>query len=124
MRPGGRPVDRPSRHRSSLLDLCRARPVVRAISWNQVAFVLPALLSVALFAVTSYLAQRFDEGSPLTHSVDPYLTIWLSISAGVIVVAAWAIAAAVKVGPSATRRHSRRRKARERMSRQPLGGRA
>jgi hypothetical protein len=36
-------------------------------------------LGVGLFILSHYLSARFDQGTPITHSVNEYLAVWLSI---------------------------------------------
>lgn len=52
-----------------------------------------ALLGVGLFLLSSYLSTRFDRGTPVSHSVDPFLTVWLSLVDLTVVLAAWVVAA-------------------------------
>jgi hypothetical protein len=36
-------------------------------------------LGLSLFILSNYLSARFDQGTPVTHSVNEYLAVWLSI---------------------------------------------
>ena len=69
-----------------------SEPVSRRVDyWTK--FGAAALGGVILFLVGRYLTTRFDLGSPVTHAVDPYLTIGLSLLALTGTSALWLIAA-------------------------------
>src|SRR5260370_34403463 len=68
-------------------------------------------LGVGLYVLSNYLSARFDHGAPVTHSVNQYLTIWLSIAAvGVIGLASLGagLAQATGTGPVRPRRNRQR----------------
>jgi hypothetical protein len=46
-------------------------------------------LGVSLFILSTYLSARFDQGAPVTHSVNEYLAVWLSIVVVTAVGLAW-----------------------------------
>jgi hypothetical protein len=50
---------------------------------NALGTIAPAVgviaLGVGLFILSNYLSARFDQGTPITHSVNEYLAVWLSI---------------------------------------------
>jgi hypothetical protein len=48
--------------------------------------------SVVLFLLCRDLTARFEGGSPVTHSVNPYLAIWISLVAVAATLTVWIIA--------------------------------
>lgn len=48
--------------------------------------------SLVLFLICRYLTNRFDGGTPITHHVDPYLAIWISLTAVAATCTVWVVA--------------------------------